>query len=82
MLEPFFMKQSLTDRDEMSNRYRGPSIGASYQISVHLDTRFQRRFFRNQPISNKNLPWWPCLLTDQDGRLVMMNKGGLVSIQF
>jgi hypothetical protein len=30
MLEPFFMKQPLTDRDEMSNRYRGPSIDASY----------------------------------------------------
>ena len=26
----FFMKQPLTDRDEMSNRYRGPSIDASY----------------------------------------------------
>ena len=28
--------------------YTEPSIGASYQISVHLATRFQRRiFFRN-----------------------------------
>ena len=36
-------------------------------ISVHLDTRFQRRrFFRNQPIRNKNCLWWPCLLTDRD----------------
>jgi hypothetical protein len=26
----------LTDRDEMSNLYRGPSIDASYQVSVHL----------------------------------------------
>ena len=26
----------LMDRDEMSNLYRGPSIDASYQISVHL----------------------------------------------
>jgi hypothetical protein len=24
------------DRDEMSNVYRGPSIDASYQVSVHL----------------------------------------------
>ena len=31
------------DRDEMSNRYRGPSIDALYQISVHLAKRFQRR---------------------------------------
>jgi hypothetical protein len=56
------------DRDEMSILYRGPSIDASYQISVHLGKRFQRRrFFRNQPIRNKNGLWWPCLLTDRDG---------------
>jgi hypothetical protein len=30
----------LTDRDEMSNLYRGPSIDASYQVSVHLAKRF------------------------------------------
>ena len=55
----------LTDRDKMSNRYRGPSIDATYQISVHLGKRFQRRFFRNQPIRNKKCLWWPCLLTDR-----------------
>ena len=26
----------------------------------------RRRFFRNQPIRNKNGLCWPCLLTDQD----------------
>ena len=47
--------------------YRGPSKDASYQVSIHLDKRFQRRrFFRNQPIRNKNSLWWPCLLTDRD----------------
>ena len=57
----------LMDRDEMSNRYRGPPIDASYQVSVHLAKRFQRRrFFRNQPIRNKSRLWWPCLLTDLD----------------
>ena len=35
----------LTDRDEMSNLYRGPSKDASYQVSVHLAMRFQRRRF-------------------------------------
>jgi hypothetical protein len=35
----------LTDRDEMSNLYRGPSIDASYQASVHWAKRFQRRRF-------------------------------------
>jgi hypothetical protein len=34
----------LTDRDEMCNLYRGPSIDASYQVSVHLTKQFQRRF--------------------------------------
>jgi hypothetical protein len=28
------------------NLYRGPSIDASYQISVHLAKRFQRRRFK------------------------------------
>ena len=35
----------LTDLDEMSILYRGPSIDASYQVSVHLAKRFQRRRF-------------------------------------
>jgi hypothetical protein len=29
----------------MSNPYRGPSIDASYQVSVHLAKRFQWRRF-------------------------------------
>jgi hypothetical protein len=33
----------LTDRDEMSNRNRGLSIVASYQVLDHLAKRFQRR---------------------------------------
>ena len=36
----------LTDRDEMSNLYRGPSKDASYQVSLHLAKRFQRRRFK------------------------------------
>ena len=31
------------DRDEMGYLYRGPSIDASYQVSVHLAQWFQRR---------------------------------------
>ena len=34
--------------------YRGPSKDASYQVLIHLVKRFQRRFFRNQKIRNKN----------------------------
>jgi hypothetical protein len=35
----------LTDREEMSNLYRGPSIDAFYQDSLHLVKCFQRRRF-------------------------------------
>ena len=57
------------DREEMSNLYRWPPIDDTdtYQVSVHLAKRFQRRrLFRNQPIRNKNCLWWPCLLTDRE----------------
>ena len=56
----------LTDRDEMSKLYRGPPIDASYQVSVHLAKRFQRRRLKNRPIRNKNCLWRPCLITDRD----------------
>ena len=35
----------VTDHDGMSNLYRGPSIDASYQVSVNLAKRFQRKRF-------------------------------------
>jgi hypothetical protein len=38
---------SCLDRDEMSTLYRGPSIDVSYQVSVHLTKRFQRRFLES-----------------------------------
>jgi hypothetical protein len=33
----------LMDRDKMSNPYRGPSLYASYQVSVHMVEGFQMR---------------------------------------
>jgi hypothetical protein len=36
----------LTDRDEMSNLYRGPSIVTSYQVLVHLAKQFQGRLLK------------------------------------
>jgi len=57
----------LTNRDELSNFYRGPSHNVSYKISFHLGKRIQRRFFfRHLLIRNKNCLWRPCLLTDQN----------------
>jgi hypothetical protein len=40
------------DRDEMSNLYRGPSIDASYQVSVHLVERFQRRRLKCEKLTD------------------------------
>ena len=58
----------LTNWNEMHILYRGPSIDSSYQISVHLGKRFQRRkLFRNRPIRNKNYLWRPCLLMNRNG---------------
>jgi hypothetical protein len=56
-----------TDRISMNNLYRGLSNDVSYQYSIHLAKRLQRRrLFRNQPIRNKNCLWRPFLLTDQN----------------
>jgi hypothetical protein len=57
----------LMNWDEMSSLYRGPSKDDHYQVSIHLAKRFhRRRFFRNQPIRNKNGLWRSCLLTDRE----------------
>jgi hypothetical protein len=47
----------LTDRDEMSNLYRGPAIDASYQVLVHLAKRFQRRRFLKIGQSEKRIAY-------------------------
>jgi hypothetical protein len=69
----------LTDRDEMSNLYRGLSIDASYQVSVHLAKRFQRRRFLK--IRIKNCLWWPCLLMDQD-KMSNLYKGPSIDASY
>ena len=50
----------------MSNLTRGPSIDASYQVSVHLAMWFQRRRFkcqkltddRHQVMPKAHMPFW------------------------
>ena len=36
----------------MSNFYKGPSIDASYQVSVHLAEGFQMRRFKFEKLTN------------------------------
>jgi hypothetical protein len=48
------------DRDKMSTLYRGPSIDASYQVSVHFAKQFQRRRFTK--LGRKHL--WNVLYKD------------------
>ena len=42
----------LMDRDEMCNLYRGPSIDASYQVSIHLAEGFQRRRLKCEKLTD------------------------------
>ena len=42
----------LMDRDKMSKHYRGPSINASYQVSVHLAKGFQRRRLKCEKLTD------------------------------
>ena len=42
----------LMDRDKISNLYNGPSIDASYQVSIHLAEGFQRRRLKCEKLTN------------------------------
>jgi hypothetical protein len=43
------------DRDEMIILYRGSSIDAPYQLSVHLAKRFQRRRLKSEKLTDDGL---------------------------
>ena len=42
----------LTDQDEMSNLYRGPSIDAFYKVSDQLSLQFQRRRLKCEKLTD------------------------------
>ena len=42
----------LMDQDKMSNLQRGPSIDASYQVSLHLAEGFQRRRLKCEKLTD------------------------------
>ena len=48
---------------------RGPSIDASYQVSVHLAKRLQKDLFKST--NQKQEVWRPCLLTDRDKKSIL-----------
>jgi hypothetical protein len=40
------------DREKISNLYNGPSIDASYQVSIHLAEGFQRRRLKCEKLTD------------------------------
>jgi hypothetical protein len=44
------------NRDEMRNLYRGPSIDASYQISVHVGAVSEEKIFKKSTNQKQELP--------------------------
>jgi hypothetical protein len=72
---PDTLTNMATTGDNISNRYRGPSKDASYQVLIYLVEKFQkRRFFRDQPSRNKNCLWRPCLLINSFFSLADLKK--------
>ena len=58
----------LTDRDEMSKLYRGPSIDASYQVSVQLAKQFQGRRFLEIDQSETRIACGGLMFVNESGR--------------
>jgi hypothetical protein len=53
-----------------------------YNLLLCMAKQFQRRrFFRNQPIRNKNCMWWPCLLTDRD-KMSNLHRGHSIDASY
>ena len=46
----------MANRDKMSNLYRGPSIDASYQVSVHLPSGFRGEDLKKLANQKQELP--------------------------
>jgi hypothetical protein len=51
----------ITDLNEMSNLYRGPSIDDSYQVSVHLAKGFQIKMWKVSGRQTTDTKWWQAL---------------------
>jgi hypothetical protein len=65
----------VTDRDGMSNLYRGPSIDASYQDLDHLAKRFQRKRFLEIDQSETRITCGGHVCTWIGTKLALFNRG-------
>jgi hypothetical protein len=61
------------DQDKMSNRNRGLSIDASYQVSIHLVKRFQRRRFLEIDQSETRIACRPDPLTSMPPQAILVS---------
>jgi hypothetical protein len=58
----------LMDRDEISYLHRGPPIDASYQVSLHLAKRFQRRRILKKSTNQKQELSVAAMFVNRSGR--------------
>ena len=65
-----FVNRSVQNEQSLQRTFHrcfGPSIDASYQVSIHFGQAVsEEKIFRNRPIRNKNCLWWPYLLMNRD----------------
>ena len=65
----------------MSNHYRGPSKDASYQISIHLAKRFQRRFLYESTNQKQELPM-AAMLINASGQISSLYTGSSIDASY
>ena len=65
----------------MSNHYRGPSKDASYQISIHLAKRFQRRFLYESTNQKQELPM-ATMLINGSGQISSLYTGSSIDASY
>jgi hypothetical protein len=65
----------------MSNHYRGPSKDASYQISIHLAKRFQRRFLYESTNQKQELPM-AAMLINALGQISSLYTGSSIDASY
>ena len=71
------------DQDKMCNLLRGPSIDASYQVSVHFGQAVsEEKICLNRQIRNKNCLWQPCLFTNRNEVVCNLYRGPSIDVSY